>query len=163
MLKKLYDVDWSDLGHAYGAATDVPDLIKAVAYGSKSEADKAWYELYGNIWHQGTIYSATSHAVPFLLELAADLERTDTEVVLQYLQDLAEGTSFLDVHREGHTLFGKKLTDEQLSQMSQELMWVKETREAVRLGLPIFKELIDHPDPKVREEAARLVESLGNG
>ncbi len=163
MLETLYDVNWAGLEHAYGAADDVPGLIKAVAFGSKSEADRAWYELYGNIWHQGTIYSATSHAVPFLLELVADTERTDTEVVLQYLQDLAEGTSFLDVHREGNTLFGKELTEEQLSQMRQELIWVEETREAVRVGLPVFEKLTDDSDPKVREAAASLIESIRNG
>jgi hypothetical protein len=30
----------------------------------------AWH-LCGNIWHQGSVYQTTAHAVPFLIELAA--------------------------------------------------------------------------------------------
>jgi hypothetical protein len=31
MLEGLEDIDWGSLGHAYGTATDVPDLLRALA------------------------------------------------------------------------------------------------------------------------------------
>ncbi len=162
MLEALDEIDWSRLTYAYGPALDVPDLIRAVAHGSKADAEKAWYELYGNLWHQGTVYAATSHAVPFFIELVSDQKRVDAAIILQYLQDLNEGTSYLDVHGEGQTLFGKKLSDEELRQMELELVWVRETRDAVHQGLPVYQSLKGSTDPEVVEAATSLVESLSN-
>ncbi|MEO9896942.1 MAG: hypothetical protein ABJF05_11235 [Paracoccaceae bacterium] len=162
MLETLDEIDWSRLTHAYGPALDVPDLIRTVAHGPKPDAEKAWYDLYGNLWHQGTIYAATSHAVPFFIELVGDQKRSDAATILQYLQDLSEGTSYLDVHRDGQTLFGKKLSDEELRQVELELGWVCETRNAVRQGLPIYERLKGSADPEVVEAANSLVESLSN-
>ena len=31
MLERLHNIDWSSLTHAYGAATDVPGLLRALA------------------------------------------------------------------------------------------------------------------------------------
>lgn len=162
MLETLDEIDWSRLTHAYGSAFDVPDLIRSVAHGNKVDADKAWYELYGNIWHQGTVYAATSHAVPFFIELVSDQKRADAAMILQYLQDLNDGTSYLDVHREGQTLFGNNLTEEQLKQMELEIVWVRETRDAVRQGLPVYESLKRSADAEVRDTAASLLESLSH-
>ena len=70
MLVGLDDVLWSTLEHAYGPADDVPEILRDVARGD-TEAVGA---LYGNIWHQGTVYPATSKAVPFLVDLLAGPE-----------------------------------------------------------------------------------------
>jgi hypothetical protein len=70
MLEGLDAVPWNNLTHAYGTAGDVPELIRAVTSADESTRRKAWHSLYGNLWHQGTIYEATAHAVPFFIELA---------------------------------------------------------------------------------------------
>ncbi|MFJ3762185.1 hypothetical protein [Streptomyces sp. NPDC090080] len=59
-------VQWHSLTHAYGSAEDVPQLIRALYESDDETADEALYELYGNIHHQGTVYSASAPAVPFL-------------------------------------------------------------------------------------------------
>lgn len=69
LLAGVDDIRWQDLSHAYGAADDVPTLLHAVASGSVG-ADEAISELYGSICHQGSVYSATPYAVPFLARLA---------------------------------------------------------------------------------------------
>jgi hypothetical protein len=69
MLENLDTIDWRNLQHAYGPATDVPDLIRALASHDEEVRQSAMYELYGTIWHQDTIYEATAYAVPFLIEL----------------------------------------------------------------------------------------------
>jgi hypothetical protein len=66
MLDGLDAVDWSALEHAYGAATDLPELLRQAATESAEEAEEALRELYGCIMHQGTVYPATAAAVPFL-------------------------------------------------------------------------------------------------
>jgi hypothetical protein len=70
VLEGLDDVPWSDHSHAYGQASDVPVALRAVAAGGDA-ADDAMEWLWRAIWHQGTIYSASALAVPFVTELAA--------------------------------------------------------------------------------------------
>ena len=71
VLDGLTDTPWGDLSHAYGPAADVPGLLRAVASGDAMAARDAVRELFGNIWHQGTVYQATLPAVPFLARMAA--------------------------------------------------------------------------------------------
>lgn len=71
-LAGLDDIDWSGLEHAYGAADDVPGQLRALASHDPDERAGTIQELYGNIFHQGTRYQATSYAVPFLARLALD-------------------------------------------------------------------------------------------
>ncbi|WP_280910255.1 hypothetical protein [Streptomyces sp. SAI-208] len=70
LLTGLDDIDWAALGHAYGSAEDVPGQLQAVC-GSDEEARKsAFRSLFSNIFHQGTRYSASPYAVPFLARIA---------------------------------------------------------------------------------------------
>jgi hypothetical protein len=89
-------VSWGKLKHAYGRATDVPGQIRALASADEGERQKAMSALYGNIFHQGTRFPATPHAVPFLARLAADPATPDRELILYLLASLALG------YEEGH-------------------------------------------------------------
>ncbi|WP_326836438.1 hypothetical protein VSH64_16250 [Amycolatopsis rhabdoformis] len=65
-LSGLDEIEWSRLGHAHGPAGDTPQLIRALA-----QNDDGWDavldELFGdNLLHQGTCYSATAPALPFV-------------------------------------------------------------------------------------------------
>ncbi|MEU7837475.1 HEAT repeat domain-containing protein [Nonomuraea sp. NPDC049129] len=91
MLASLDTIDWADLTHAYGRAKDVPDQIRALCSPDPGIRDKALHSLYGNIFHQGTRFEASAHAVPFLLELVADPETPDRPAVLHLLTQLAIG------------------------------------------------------------------------
>lgn len=91
MLASLDTIDWADLTHAYGRATDVPDQIRALRSPDPGIRDKALHGLYGNIFHQGTRFEASAYAVPFLLELVADPETPDRVAVLGLLTQLAIG------------------------------------------------------------------------
>jgi hypothetical protein len=55
MLDGLDDIDWAAPSHAYGPATDVPDLLRALA--DPEHWEKALSGLYGNIFHQSTLTS----------------------------------------------------------------------------------------------------------
>jgi hypothetical protein len=69
MLEGLDKIDWKNLEHAYGEAFDVPDLIRSLASKDEEKRADALWELYGNIFHQGTRYKATPFAIPFIFEL----------------------------------------------------------------------------------------------
>ncbi|MGW4805072.1 hypothetical protein [Kitasatospora sp. NPDC004272] len=70
LLVGLDDIDWASLGHAYGSAEDVPDQLRAACGPDEQARETAFRVLFGNIFHQGTRYSASPYAVPFLARIA---------------------------------------------------------------------------------------------
>lgn len=118
-LDELDRVDWESLHHAYGVGagdddapyTDVADSLRRLAitdpgYEPLSETKASdgeapafadgMYLLYGNIWHQGTIYQATAHAVPFLIAYAVgdDTPPAQRLSVIRLLADIGIASSF---------------------------------------------------------------------
>ncbi|MBG6105280.1 hypothetical protein IW249_005694 [Micromonospora vinacea] len=91
MLDGLDDIDWARLGHAYGAADDVPDQLRALLSPDPAVRDEALGELYTNVFHQGSRFEASAYAVPFLVELLADPATPDPAAVLGLLSALAIG------------------------------------------------------------------------
>ncbi|MFJ3840228.1 hypothetical protein ACIPY6_32590 [Streptomyces sp. NPDC090054] len=72
MLDGIDDIDWAELEHAYGRADDVPDLLRAAGSADARVREEASEELHSSLCHQGTVYSATAAAVPFLARLVKD-------------------------------------------------------------------------------------------
>ncbi len=91
MLEGLDSIDWARLGHAYGTADDVPGQLRALASDDADLRGKALYDLYGNIFHQGTRYEATAYAVPFLLELLGNPAAPNRADILGLLTSIAIG------------------------------------------------------------------------
>ena len=91
MLEGLTKVDWTKLTHAYGEASDVPELITSLASEDEGERKNALWELYGNIFHQGTRYQATPYAIPFIFELIREPKVHDKANLLKFTVDLALG------------------------------------------------------------------------
>lgn len=56
MLENLDKVNWANLTHAYGEASDVPALLLELASPDAATRKEAHYYLYGNIIHQGMVY-----------------------------------------------------------------------------------------------------------
>lgn len=91
LAKALDGVTWTGLQHAYGSAADVPPLLYAVAVGQADARRAAWWELWGNVHHQGTVYSATAAAVPFIASIAEDEVHPDRVQAVAFLRSLALG------------------------------------------------------------------------
>lgn len=86
----LDDAPWRSLNHAYGPATDVPALLRALASPDSAARRRAYHHLYGNIWHQGSVYEATAYAVPFLIRLLSYPGAPDRIEIVRLLTALAE-------------------------------------------------------------------------
>ncbi|MFB6937851.1 hypothetical protein [Streptomyces chartreusis] len=127
VLAGLDDRPWGDVEHAYGSAEDVPAVLRALADDDPETAGAALNELYGNIWHQGTVYAATVEAVPFLARLAAAGYRSADVLVL--LGSIAESEDEYGVPRGA-------------------------CRAAVAAQLPVVLPLLDAGDAQVRQGAA---------
>ncbi|WP_062461625.1 hypothetical protein [Demequina soli] len=65
---RLEALNWGDIQGAYGPATEVPQLLLS-ARGGDSDA---WFELWGTVWHQGTVYEVSPVVVPYLVDMACD-------------------------------------------------------------------------------------------
>lgn len=89
LLEGLNEVDWAELGHAYGRARDVPGQLTALCGQDEAARESALMSLFGNIFHQGTRYSASPCAVPFLARIALAGPRPVRDGVLSLLIRLA--------------------------------------------------------------------------
>lgn len=84
------EIEWSSLQHAYGSAGDIPDLLMQLASEDSAVRNRANHELLGNIWHQGTVYEATPHAVPFLCQIALEAPIPNRVLALLLLGSIAD-------------------------------------------------------------------------
>jgi hypothetical protein len=160
MLEGLDKIDWSRLGHAYGSAEDVPDLLRQLASEDADERESAMYELHGNIWHQGTVYQATAAAVPFLIEVLAESDLADRPGILIFLSELANGGSYCDVHQHLTSFKAESETHEWKAQLAKELERVRQTHEAVKVGKELYLAFLTDGDDKEREAAGFLLATL---
>ena len=119
MLDGIDSIDWASLRHAYGSAADVPELLGALASSDEEKRKKAIYELFGNIWHQGTVYPATEAAVPFLYELLNAPSVPAKSEIAGLLACIAAGSGYLEVHSVGD--FGEKTWRKILSERGKSL------------------------------------------
>lgn len=133
-LPGLQEVAWQDLKHAYGPATDVPRLITALAQPNQAMRDEAWSELYGNLWHQGSIYAATARAVPFLIRLLEIEDVLEKHKILMYLANLFCDHSYLQAHGKIGELTDAEFED----RLRAELVWVTATKTAIIAGLETY-------------------------
>lgn len=70
---------WSELQHAYGAASDIPAMLaKLVDTPTSEDSSEPWFSLWSSLAHQGDVYSASFAAVPYVIEaLASNPLRAD--------------------------------------------------------------------------------------
>ncbi|MDX8053453.1 hypothetical protein SK571_29100 [Lentzea sp. BCCO 10_0798] len=177
MLNGLDQVDWARLTHAYGPAGDVPDQIRGLMSPDADRRRKSLWELNGNIYHQGTIYEATAYAVPFLLEVLTAPECDEQPQLLSLLSGIVTGFDELWLpgglpvaeHRaraaggeavlaaaprpgdddfdedEADYEYVEGLSDEDRGRMFT-YIWVR-AYDAVRAGVPLFRELLGSEPP----------------
>ena len=165
MLEQLDKINWASLTHAQGAATDLPPLLRMLLSTDANTRRQAMHGLFGNIWHQGTVYPATAVAVPFLYELLSAPAAPGKSEVAQLLACIADGAGYLEVHARGgadETLWrkillerGKTLEDELERERSVSAL----VRRAIATGLPRLIPYLHDSEPEVRRLIAL---ALGN-
>lgn len=63
---------WAELQHAYGAASDIPALLRQLqAVPSSEPNEEPWFSIWSSLAHQGDVYSASFAAVPYVVEALA--------------------------------------------------------------------------------------------
>jgi hypothetical protein len=157
ILEGLDSIDWPNLSHAYGEASDVPVMVKALLSDDVDERYDAFFQLLGNIWHQGTVHEASAYVVPFLIKMLSSPITPDRARIALILASLADGQSYLEVHalqdEESQLTWRKILSDEGKDfnrQLERERSWVRATREAIEPNLVLLYEFLDHEEPELR-------------
>jgi hypothetical protein len=87
---RLRAFPWDTVRHAYGPATDLPDLLVRLL--SEGDHESVWEELVGRLVHQSTRYPATLEAIPFLVEMLDLLpEARDRPEMVLFINAVALG------------------------------------------------------------------------
>ncbi|ONI91852.1 hypothetical protein ALI22I_07210 [Saccharothrix sp. ALI-22-I] len=150
----LDDIDWSALEHAYGPATEVPDLLRGLVSDDPAVREWALDGMHGAVHHQESVYDSTVAAIPFLLELVGHAGlpgRADVVELLASIGDFDEEDAEDEAHEFGDV--------------------ERQAVEAVTAAFPLFLNVLGDPDPAVRRatcgallvcraEAARVVDAL---
>jgi len=141
MLEGLDTINWQQLTHAYGPATDVPDLIRKLTSPSPKVWEQGLEGVRSTIWHQGTVYEATAYAVPFLIEL---LEHPEVQCRDEILIDLA----LMAWSSPMYSFF-------------EAWDWVEQQiHDAVARGLTIYLSLLRESDPGIRRHVPFVLDVL---
>jgi hypothetical protein len=120
------------------------------------------YQLSGTIWHQGTVYEASPHAVPILLDMLRSEDVPDKAGIAMLLAELADGSASLEVFADQKDPLSQTLRDHLKKEgrdFDEELehgkAHVQATRAAVGLGIEQLFDYLTHEEPTVREAVAR--------
>ena len=64
--------EWQNLKHAYGSASDIPELLRQLDTLPSADGNaEPWFSLWSGLAHQGDVYSASFAAVPHVVRVLA--------------------------------------------------------------------------------------------
>ena len=70
---ELSSRQWMELRHAYGPATDIPNLLRhARRARSRGTEEDPWHLLWSALCHQFDVYSGSIAALPHLVDIASE-------------------------------------------------------------------------------------------
>ena len=157
MLEGLEAVNWAALRHAYGSAENVPWLLRQLRSADPKVRNDALSELYSTIVHQGTRYSATAPAVPFLVELATAPDTHDRAWLVNLLAYAAVGYDRASLPDGITTLDQLRHTTSTRGGGQQFGVWALGAYQAVQAALPALLPLLDEGDDRLRRQTAHLL------
>jgi HEAT repeats len=157
VLEGLGAVNWAALGHAYGSAEDVPWLLRHVRSADAKVREDALHELCFTIVHQGTRYSATAPAVPFLVELATAPDTHNRPRLVNLLAYAAVGLDEASLPDGIVTLDQLRHTTTTPGREHKYGPWALAAYQAVQAALPVLLPLLEEADDRLRRETAHLL------
>jgi hypothetical protein len=144
-LDDLDDINWWVLEHANGAASDVPWNIQDLVSSHAAIRAEALDNLFSSLAHQGSVYSATAVAVPFLVELVRTSDAPDRDQIFRLLDRIAFW-HYWEVYEQ--PLRGYRPA---ISRTGEQAF------NAVRAGIPVYLELLDEPLSGLQLPALRVL------
>lgn len=86
--RRLESVEWAQLEHAHGDATDLPALLRQISF--TEHPGEAFKALRDRLVHQGrVVYSAAVEIVPILVDMALDTRGFGRPAIVRLISDIA--------------------------------------------------------------------------
>jgi hypothetical protein len=162
LLAGIDDIDWGSLEHAYGAATTTPAYLRALLATDPAIRNEAVEHLWSAVTHQGTVYSATAAAAPYLLAILADDAGRPIRVeLLMVVETIAQGSSYHDVHGPFYPPEERESAEFQ-ARVAAELADTAACRRAVLAGFDIVLGFLADPVEDVRRQATSTAAALAS-
>lgn len=173
MLESLDNINWSNLEDAYGPASNMPGLIRALTSANRELQEEALSQIWDRIWHYGRITEATPYVIPPLIELVCGRALGENLLsVLKLLYYLGDGPTPWEREITNLKTYGEKAEGESLVLLDRERnlsreavdgifqqaeRYIQQSHYAVCEGLPLYLDLLaTSNDPAVREICAWL-------
>ncbi|MFI2564964.1 hypothetical protein [Paenarthrobacter sp. NPDC018779] len=171
-LDELDHVDWSQLQHAYGkgivsldgsntSISIAGDVARSLALLRVDPSFAIGDGLYSNVCHQGTVYEATAHTVPFIAAVAAgDVPDSIRVPLLTLLGDISIGGSYAAPHGSHAGAYGDQvgvLVTESLATSMRRFTTLR-THELVAL-VHAIQSLLEHSTDAHREAVESAIDS----
>jgi len=157
MRTSFADKDWAELTHAYGSAEDVPALLVQLNSADEQTREDACSALFGNIWHQGTVYPATVKALRELIILFRSPDCVDRESVAILIASIADGDGFFHAHgqldelRDVHENILSQQGSSIAMEIEKEAEYLRMIREMSLEVMPLLLPFLDSSNWYVRE------------
>lgn len=156
MLNGLDAIDWSSFEDAYGNAGETPHRLRALLSDDEEVRREALGELFGSVWHQGTIYSVSARVIPFLVELIGAPQVKEKEPIVVLLASIAGGRGYYEVHEP----LGQKLMQFPFdinTKRNAETRAVDAVRRAASSHIPELLQHLESSNESVRTAIARAL------
>lgn len=164
-LPGLDDIPWHTLTHAYGAASEVPKDLRRLASSDATYREGALWQLFGSIYHQGTLYPATEAATPFLFQILANSSLPDRGSIAELLESIAESASVDPAAiekawqwRKEH--FGECYSLPTAEMAAQEIASYRAVYKCLVDNLELIHKLADDADTDVAKHAKTTIEHI---
>lgn len=150
-------VPWGRLKDAYGTSEKTPGRLKRLISSDADERRDAFDELTSTIWHQGSVYEASLHAIPPLAALLKRERVPDPAIILELLTLLGTGSGWHTAHQ--HVLLVQRAfpADERAAELEKESEIGREIHEALGRYLDLVLALLRAPGEKTRLQAGTLL------
>lgn len=89
---------WATLQHAYGNASDIPDLLRQLDSLPSSEGNsEPWFSIWSALAHQGDVYTGSFAAVPHVVRVLASNPSAASFVYFQF-------PAWVEICRQRHAM-----------------------------------------------------------
>jgi HEAT repeats len=161
-LAGLNNVPWAQLQDAYGSAADVPNEIRALVAEDADARNAAFKALFSNICHQGTIYEASIHALPFLIEILRSDSCPDRNSLVLLVSCIVAGHGYWEIHKS--ILLNNPFTHRPVarpadleSKIAAERVLVDAVRKIGSDAAPLLIPELTNPEADVRKAVAEAL------
>ncbi|WP_394827300.1 TPR end-of-group domain-containing protein [Pendulispora albinea] len=161
MFEGIDTIDWANLETSFGAATDVPRLLRSAAAEETKVREAALEQLEVMLYHEGERFPATPRAIPFLFDLAlapgTPARARILKMVMHFVGgacNFRDGLSLADGQR---TIFAGKERDPQTPKEAQAVHIWRTCYNATRVFVPRVQELAFNGAEDVRVAASLLL------